>query len=173
MQNALGKGLWGTAVAVTAAVAGLAAPPAAHADERVCRGTIGARSIDGDIKVPSGAICRLVGTRVEGNVKLYRGSTLIATKVVVGGNIQGDNSRRVSVTGSRVDGSIQLKSGRGSIQLSGNRVDSDVQLFSNRGPSAVSRNVIGGNLQCKSNVPKPTGSGNRVHGNKEDQCKRL
>jgi hypothetical protein len=165
---------------LTAAVCGVGAlglataAPAATNDERTCRGTIGARSLDVDIRVPSGATCRLNGTRVDGNVKVYRNATLIATGVRVGGNIQAENAKSVRVSGSRVGGSVQLKQGRGGpINLTRNTVDSDIQLFSNVGSSVVSRNVVGGNLQCKSNRPKPTGGGNRVEGNKEDQCARL
>jgi hypothetical protein len=150
------------------------AAPAAMNDERTCRGTIGARSLDVDIRVPNGATCRLNRTRVDGNVKIYRNATLIAIRVRVGGNIQAENARSVRVSGSRVGGSIQLKQGRrGPINLTRNTVDSDIQLFSNVGGSVVRRNVVDGNLQCKSNRPRPTGGANRVEGNKEDQCARL
>jgi hypothetical protein len=168
-------GLSAAAVLATGAGSGPAtAAPTGTNDERTCRGTIGARSLDVDIRVPSGATCRLSGTRVDGNVKVYRGATLIATGVRVGGNIQAENAKSVVVTRSRVGGSIQLKQGRvGPISLTRNTVDSDIQLFSNVGKSVVSRNVVGGNLQCKSNRPRPTGGANRVEGNKEDQCARL
>ena len=147
---------------------------AATNDERMCRGTIGARSLDVDIRVPSGATCRLKGTRIDGNVKVNRNATLVAAGVRVGGNIQAENAKSVVVTGSRVGGSIQLKQGRvGPINLTRNTIDSDIQLFSNRGKSVISRNVVDGNLQCKSNGPRPTGGANRVEGNKEDQCARL
>jgi hypothetical protein len=164
------------AVACAGSAFGLATvAPAATNDERTCRGTIGAQSLDVDIRVPSGATCKLNGTRPDGNVKVGRGATLVATNVRVGGNIQAENAKSVTVKRSRVEGSIQLKQGRaGRIELTGNTVDSDIQLFSNHGPSIVVReNVVGGNLQCKSNRPKPAGGANRVEGNKEDQCARL
>ena len=164
-----------TSAACCAGIFGLtAAAPAATTDERTCRGTIGARSLDVDIRVPSGATCRLNETRVDGNVKVYGRATLVATGVRVGGNIQAENAKSVVVSRSRVGGSIQLKQGRvGPINLTRNTVDSDIQLFSNSGRSVVLRNVVGGNLQCKSNRPRPTGGANRVEGNKEDQCARL
>ena len=111
-------------------------------------------------------------TKVDGNVKVYRGATLLASNARVGGNVQAENAKRVAVATSRVGGSIQLKQG-GSIELTRNTVGSDIQLFSNRGRSVVSRNSVDGNLQCKSNRPSPAGGGNRVQGNKEDQCARL
>ena len=155
--------------------------PAAHADDRVCRGTIGSQHIDGSVIVPKGASCTLTGTRIDGNVLVRGNATLLAKGVKVDGNIQADNHRTVvvrhrkvdgQVKRSRIEGSIQLKQGGGG-KLLGNVVGSDIQLFSNDGRFVVRGNVVGGNLQCKSNDPKPIGGGNRVEGNTEDQCKNL
>lgn len=147
--------------------------PAAHADERVCRGTIGTAVIDGDVRVAPGASCVLAGTTVKGNVYVSRSSTLTSRAAKVNGSIQAENHTRVVLlTGTTVGGSVQLKQG-GSARLEAIRVNGDIQLFSNRGTQTVNRNTIGGNLQCKSNVPAPTGTGNIVGGTKEDQCARL
>lgn len=115
----------------------LSVAPPAQADERVCRGSIGPRSIDGDVVVPRGATCRLGGTQVDGNVRVEGGATLVARGVRVGGNIQAENHRRVVVakrdgTRSRVGGSVQLVQGGGG-ELRGVVVGSDIQLFSNDG----------------------------------------
>ncbi|MDQ3112687.1 MAG: hypothetical protein M3Q84_01115, partial [Actinomycetota bacterium] len=67
--------LTGIAIAVTSTL--LTASPAL-ADDRVCTGTIGAVSIDGDVVVPDNATCKLEGTKVDGNVKVNNGATLIA-----------------------------------------------------------------------------------------------
>lgn len=152
---------------------------AAHADDDVvCRGTIGKRAIGGNVIVPQNATCRLVRTVVDGDVKAYSGAVLRVEGVRVEGNIQTSGARTVVVAGNRglntrVDGNIQLTNGRsgGSIRLAA--VYGDIQLFSNRGTFDVRRNVVAGNLQCKSNSPSPTGLGNRVKGNKEGQCRRL
>jgi len=158
----------------------LAAAPA-FADDTTCRGTIGAKHLDGNVIVPQGATCTLAGTRVDGNVFVHGNATLYAKGVKVGGSIQAENHRWVvvrprTVDGqaikSRIDGSIQLKQGGGG-KLLRNVVNADVQLFSNDGQFSVQRNVIDGNLQCKSNDPKPVGGNNKVEGNKEDQCKNL
>lgn len=157
------------------------AAPAAYADSRSCRGTIGAQSLDVDIVVPQGATCRLNGTRIDGNVQVNNGATLIASGVRVGGNVQAENHRRVVVqprtvdgrtTRSQVGGSVQLVQGGGGKILRA-RVNADVQLFSNRARFAVRGNAIDGNLQCKTNNPRPVGGNNVVQGNKEDQCRRL
>ena len=151
--------------------------PAAHADDTVCRTTIGAVSIDGDIVVPSGASCTLNGTTVEGNVKVYSGASLKAQGVVVDGNVEGENHRRVIVkplNGKRsvIDGNIQVEQGGGG-RLIKNVVNGDIQVFSNKARFTINRNSVDGNLQCKSNSPKPRGTANRVGGNKENQCRRM
>jgi hypothetical protein len=178
------------AAASFAALVSATAP--ASAEERVCRGAIGAETVD-NLLVPQLASCRLDGTRVKGTIKVERDATLAAARVVVIGNVQGENARSVSVTaGSRVGGSVQVKQGGGatvadsfvdgSVQLEQNTaalrvlrntVGADVQAFQNTGGVQVSRNRIDGNLQCKENRPAPTGGGNVVQGNKEDQCSRL
>src|SRR5262245_49192318 len=99
-------------VAAGLAVAGAAASPAV-AEERSCRSSIGAVTVD-NLKVPQGATCMLDGTRVKGTIKVARDATLQATNVRVVGNVQAENHRRVNMSGSRVGGSVQVKQGGGS-----------------------------------------------------------
>lgn len=178
----------------------LTAPPAL-ADDRRCRGTIGAVFIDGNVIVPKGANCTLRGTRVDGNVHVKGNAKLVARGVKVGGNIQAENHRYVEVTPRtvrgktirpRIDGDIQLESrGYGEVRravvdgniqtkqnnrrqvIVRNNVNGDIQAFSNKGGVRIHRNVVDGNLQCKSNNPRPTGDHNRVNGNKENQCRTM
>ncbi len=183
---------------VFAAAAGVAAgisaglPATAHAEERVCRGSIGARTLD-NVRVPSGATCRLTGTYVKGTITVQRGATLAANGVRVVGNVQGENARNVVVQRqSRVGGSVQVKQGRsaavvgsrvtgdiqydangGYLRANGNRVGGSIQVVGTSGGAEIFRNVVNGNLQCKENRPRPTGGGNTVGGNKEDQCSRF
>ena len=192
----------GSLVAATAAmVASVFAAPTALADDRRCTGTIGAVSIDGNVIVPAGATCTLVGTRVDGNVLVKPNARLNAKGARIGGSIQAENHRYVLVAPRIVNGDavrthvnsdIQLVSGGGSEvrraviggQLqskqnnarqvaSHNVIKGDLQAFSNHNGYRIHRNVIDGNLQCKSNRPAPTGDFNRVQGNKEDQCRNL
>jgi hypothetical protein len=148
----------------------LAAAPA-HAEERTCRGTIGAVTLD-NVRVPQGATCTLDGTRVQGTITVGSRATLRAVQVRVVGNVQAENARHVLVRASSVGGSVQHVQG-GSAAVRNNRVTGDVQMFSNNGAIGINGNRINGNLQCKSNAPAPTGAGNVVDGNKEDQCRRL
>jgi hypothetical protein len=152
------------------AAAFVAAP--ASAEERSCRGTLRAVTVD-NLRVPQGATCRLRGTRVKGTIKVERAGRLFARHVRVIGNVQGEGARHVAVTrGSRVGGSIQVVQGRhGSVLRS--RIVGDVQFFENRGRIEIRRNRINGNLQCKENARRPVGGRNVVGGNKEDQCARL
>jgi len=166
------------------------APGPAAAEERTCRGSIGARTVD-NLRVPGGATCTLNGTTVKGTIKVERNAVLFAYGVRVIGNVQAENSRKVIVAdGSRVGGSVQVvQSGiakvrdsriNGNILFDDNSglnvarrnvIGADVQAFQNSGGVRIYNNRIDGNLQCKANSPRPLGSGNVVDGNKEDQCR--
>jgi hypothetical protein len=183
-----------SALAITSLAAPLlllsAAP--ASAEERDCRGTIRAATVD-NLRVPQYANCVLLGTRVKGTIKVEWNATLRAEDIVVIGNVQAENAKSVRVLdGSRVGGSVQVKQGGGAV-VSDSRIEGDiqydansamlrvlrnivggsVQAFQNTGGLEVRRNRIDGNLQCKENAPRPVGGGNIVGGNKEDQCARL
>jgi hypothetical protein len=157
------------AIASVAAAAFTVAP--ALAEERSCRGSMGAVTVD-NLRVPQGATCRLNGTRVKGTLQVQRGATLNASRIRVVGNVQAEGAANVNVVLSRIGGSIQVVQGRNST-FNRNFVNHDVQYVANRGVIAISRNRIEGNLQCKENRRRPIGGGNRVQGVKEDQCARL
>jgi hypothetical protein len=180
------------AALVLAAGAAGALPATAYADERVCRGVIGARTLD-NVRVPTGATCRLTRTFVKGTITVQRGATLVATRVRVVGNVQAEGARNVVVRrASRVGGSVQVKQGgaasvlesrvtgdiqydanRGTLRANWNRVGGSIQVVGNRARALIFRNVVNGNLQCKENSPRPLGNRNRVGGTKEDQCRRF
>ncbi|MGH2589599.1 MAG: hypothetical protein ACRDGW_02240 [Actinomycetota bacterium] len=164
----------------------------ASAEERVCRNSIGAVTVD-NLRVPQGAECTLNGTFVEGTIKVERDATLRASGVRVIGNVQAENARRVVVRArSSVGGSVQIVQG-GSAKIvhskitgdilfddqdralaaNSNRIGGNLQAFQNTGGVTINDNRIDGNLQCKENVPAPSGGGNVVDGSKEDQCERL
>ncbi len=168
--------------------------PAALAEERVCRGTIGATTVD-NLRVPSGAACTLNGTKVEGTIKVENNAKLYANGVRVIGNIQSEGFQAITVReGSKVGGSVQRKNGQsdGSGKVVSTRINDDLQFFSNEalmvarnntilgnlqavqntGGLVISGNTIAENLQCKENNPPPTGGGNKA-GDKEDQCAAL
>ncbi len=182
----------GLAILLAAAATTMAVPQLALAEETVCRGTIGARTLD-NVKVPQGATCTLEGTKVEGTIKVNSGARLEAIDVNVIGNVQGENARNVIVRkNSRVGGSVQIVQGKkakvasskvkmdilydeqsGEVIVRSNTVGGNVQAFQNTGGVRIRDNVIDGNLQCKENQPAPTGGNNQVEGSKEDQCENL
>ena len=168
--------------------------PAAQAEERVCRGTIGATTVD-NLLVPQGATCTLNGTRVEGTVKVERNATLTASGIRVKGNVQSEGFKNITLRqNSVVVGSVQLENGLdgGSGRVLNSKVNGDLQFFSNdarmvargntilanfqanqnTGGLVIENNRIAENLQCQSNNPPPTGGGN-IAGDKEGQCARL
>jgi hypothetical protein len=178
-------------LAPAALVLGMAPPAAADVS---CTGTIGAQFIGDNIRVPSGASCTLSGTTVDGNVLVGRGARLTALNATINGNIQDDNggTGAVQVSGSRIDGDIQIEAGT-SVTVSSTRIDGNLQLERNTGPIRAERNTIdgdlqanqnsggltiiantiGGNLQCQANNPAPAGHSNTVRGNAEGQCAGL
>jgi hypothetical protein len=186
------KRIMATAFAGLLALAVMA--PAALAEERVCRGTIGAKTVD-NLRVPQDASCTLNGTKVQGTIKIENGASLVATGVRVIGNVQSEDFQSIALReGSRVGGSVQLKNGQeggtgkvvktritGDLQFEtnearmvarGNTILANLQAVGNTGGVVISNNTIAENLQCKENNPPPTGGGNRA-GDKEDQCAAL
>jgi hypothetical protein len=179
-------------ILVAAAITVMTVPHVALAEEKVCRGTIGSKTLD-NVKVPQGETCTLNGTKVKGTVKVNKGARLEAIEVNVIGNVQGENARNVIVRkDSRVGGSVQVVQGKkatvagskvkgdilyddqsGEVIVSSTSIGGNVQAFQNTGGVHIQDNVIDGNLQCKENKPAPTGGNNEVKGNKEDQCKKL
>jgi hypothetical protein len=168
--------------------------PAAQAEERVCRGTIGATTVD-NLRVPQGASCTLNGTRVEGTVKVERNARLTANGITVKGNVQSEGFKNIVLReASVVVGSVQLENGLsdGSGRVLNTRINGDLQFFSNEarmiargntilanfqanqnmGGLVIENNRVAENLQCQSNSPPPTG-GNNTAGDKEGQCARL
>lgn len=168
--------------------------PAALAEERVCRGTIGARTVD-NLRVPQDSSCTLNSTRVKGTIKVENGAKLVANGVRVVGNVQSEGFQAITLReGSRVGGSVQLKNGlsggvgkvlstriNGDLQFEANEATmtarnstilANLQAFQNTGGVVLQNNTIAENLQCKENVPPPTGGGNKA-GDKEDQCAAL
>jgi hypothetical protein len=58
----------------------IAFAPGAAAEERACRGSIGAVTLD-NVRVPAGATCTLTGTVLKGTLKVEKGATLYASRV--------------------------------------------------------------------------------------------
>ena len=131
--------------ALVAATAALAAAPSAFAEERSCRGTLGAITVD-NLRVPQGATCTLNGTRVKATVKVERAATLHATGIRVIGNVQAGGAARVNLKASNV-GAASRSSRVARPRSTENTIKGDVQFFENRGAVVISSNRIDGNLR--------------------------
>ncbi|MEZ0234580.1 MAG: hypothetical protein ACAH81_06505 [Actinomycetota bacterium] len=181
-----------TMLALITACATILTAPAAHAEERTCRGSLGRITVD-NLRVPDGATCTLNGTTVKGTIKVESRATLVADSVRVVGNVQAENAKKVVVrNGSRVGGSVQIVQGGigrvvrtnvqgdilyddqgGKVAAIRSTVGGNIQAFQNTGGVGIRGNRVDGNLQCKENHPAPVGGNNIVDGSKEDQCSRL
>jgi hypothetical protein len=167
-------------------------PPVIQSGDGTCQGFLGAVTVE-NLEVPEGTSCTLTGTRVQGNIFIRNGASLLAQDVMVNGNIQAEGAHLIEVlAGSSVGGSIQLKQGgsarvesvmvtgdiqfeshNGTLSAAGNQVGGNIQVFQNAGGITIAGNFVNGNLQCKENSPAPGGGNNTVQGNKEDQCAGL
>ena len=181
-----------TMLALITACATILTAPAAHAEERTCRGSLGRITVD-NLRVPDGATCNLNGTTVKGTIKVESRATLVADSVRVVGNVQAEDAKKVVVrNGSRVGGSVQIVQGGigrvvgtnvqgdilyddqgGKVAAIRSTVGGNIQAFQNTGGVEIRGNRVDGNLQCKENHPAPVGGNNIVDGSKEDQCSRL
>jgi hypothetical protein len=158
-----------------------------------CTGRVGSVSVDGDVTVPAGATCELVGTVVEGNVSVGPAARLIARGVDVDGDIEGERTAAVEitddanvggnlqlesggtalVTGSHVDGDVSWEEQHAALRARGNTVSGNLELDGSTGGVTVTDNKVGGDLICEDNTPAPRGGHNTVSGDKDGQCHDL
>src|SRR5918996_3602552 len=135
-------------VAVVALGGAMLLPMApASAEERVCRGAMGAVTVD-NLRVPQDATCTLTSTFVQGTVKVERNATLKAFDIRVIGNVQAENARKVVVReGSSVGGSVQIVQG-GAAKIVGNKIGGDILFDEQDGAVAANANRVGGKPQA-------------------------
>ena len=158
-----------------------------------CSGRAAAVSVDGDVTVPDGATCELLGTHVEGNVSIGHTARLYASSVDVDGDIEGERTLAVEashnstiggnlqlesggtalVTDSHVDGDLSWEDQHGDLEARDKAVRGNLELEGNTGHVTVSQNRIGGDLSCQDNSPAPQGRDNTVSGDEEQQCHDL
>jgi hypothetical protein len=143
--------------------------------------SLGAQTV-GNVTVPNGARCVLLGTRVTGNLLLGADAAVQASAAVVDGNVQGQQRPRVRMaggvvrgsvqlvnhdslvlTGVQIDGSVQAMQGLGGLlRLQDLRVNGSVQLASQRGPAVILANRVQGELSCDGFAQRPVLGGNQA-----------
>ena len=157
-----------------------------------CQSKYGAVKLDGNVVIA--APCTLNGTKVDGNIKIFAGGSLIAVGAVIDGNIKADTADFIDLRNTEVDGNVDLKEmvgdvsyirdstidgkvkldkNRSHLKLLRNYVDKNVDVVKNSGGVVISDNVIDGDLKCEKNSPKPEASNNMVSGKMKDQCSGL
>ena len=130
--------------------------------------------VKGTVKVERDATLRARSIRVIGYVQGENAARVVVDRSELGGSLQVKQGGGAELTESRLGGDVQLDANDGATQrVVANDVNGSVQVISNRGGVDIPRNLIVGNLQCKENVPAPSGAGNVVQGNAEDQCASL
>lgn len=161
-------------------------------NEGSCWGSLGAIVVE-NLAVPTGAVCTLHGTQVNGTITVEQGSTLTASQVIIAGDVKADSATHLvleagstvagnieikqsdggEITHVQVEGNIVLESNTGAFVVEGNWLNGNLQAFKNSGELLLNGNVIEGNMQCKENRLLPNGRNNVVYGNLEDQCVAL
>ena len=157
-----------------------------------CQSEFGSVKLKGNLVIA--APCTLKGTKVDGNVKIFAGGSLIAVGAVIDGNIKADTADFIDLQNTEVDGNVDLKEmvgdisfirdstidgnlklnkNRSRLKLLRNYIDKNLHVSKNRGGVVITDNVIDGNLHCEKNNPKPEGDNNMVSGKKTDQCSGL
>jgi hypothetical protein len=115
------------AVASLAAIALAAAPSQAGARPSECSGTAENLTIRGDLAVPAGASCSLLGSTVTGNVEVRADATLSLDGSTVRGNLTVRSGGFVTTVGSRVGGRTNLQAALGG-SFEGSELDGRVEI---------------------------------------------
>lgn len=174
------------ALVALALVSSILAPSAstAAADDTECTGVLGPVTVD-NIVVPPNAVCKLIGTQVQGNIKILENATFDATNANIHGDVQSDKSFYTDLyIGSRVGGDVQIKNSAVDTDICGTTIIGDLQLEGIGGtldaarigetfhPAGVTncvaganKVVIGGNLQAQKNRRPVDIFGSEVGGN--------
>ena len=161
-------------------------------DEINCQSEFGNVKLKGNVVIA--APCKLKGTKVDGDIKIFAGGSLIAVGAVIDGNIKADTADFIdlqntevngkvdlkemvgdisSIRDSTIDGDLKLDKNRSRLELLRNYIDKNLRVSKNSGGVVITDNVIDGHLHCDKNTPKPEGGNNMVSGNKKDQCSGL
>jgi hypothetical protein len=148
---------------------------------------LNATTVGGNLTVPPGRWCDLVGVVVNGNLQVRGGSGLRLTGSTVHGNLQAQGTTGAAdplapganvICDSAIGGNLQIQSsgssspwqigGCGPVTVAGN-----LEFHVNAGTgNTIVRTTVQGNLQCQGNHDVG-GGGNTVVGNRQGQCAGL
>jgi hypothetical protein len=137
----------------------------AQAAERQCVGLIGPETIEGNVVVPAGAVCDLLGTRVLGNVFVREEASLLANGADVRGNVEGDLEAFVDLVESAVGGTLALRESVGTL-VAGSSIDGNIESTGSRLVLLFVAS-IGGNVKVDGGGALIVGDGLEVNGTLE------
>ena len=130
------------------------AQPASGALVTTCRGAAGAVTVPGDLIVPRGAACSLLGTTVTGNVRVNANADLLLEGATVGGEVSVTRNGYVDViAGTSIAGPVRGQDAFG-VFIEGSTVGGSV-LQSSPNPTATEPFVylfsagVGGGLDSR------------------------
>jgi hypothetical protein len=170
-------------------LAALVVPAIGLAEPTQCAGTVVGDSIDdpatidGNVVVPAGADCLLIGVVVEGTITVGEGASLGFSTLcdpvnvtscfggAVGGNIKANGATTIGLSYVNVDGNVRVRDS-GTISLFRSGIAKNASFEGNDYVSFYTVG-IGGNLSCTNNDVVDLIAFISVGGNSSGQCAAL
>lgn len=121
----------------------------------VLKGTVGPRTIDGNVVIARGTSCVLNGTIIKGNVRILNGAKLRTFGAQIEGNIQAAGAKLVDLSQvTTIGGDVQGKGTRSILVRGNTRVEGNVQLTEGSAPRnvdalLVQNAIVGGDVQAE------------------------
>ena len=120
----------------------------AHAAQ-TCSSSINDSTIQGEVSVQG--TCTIQGSRIDGNVSIQPGSTLIIKDTTVVGPISGDKVKALDVQGSRLGKGILVTGSVESVKLTHTSVHGAPVMLSGAKTVDVSSSNVGDSMTLKDN----------------------
>jgi hypothetical protein len=159
-------GKLGLLVGLTVAVGLLVGLATAQAAQRQCVGVIGPETVRGDVVVPAGAECQLLGTRVRGNVRLMSDSSALLDGASVSGSVESRGSAALNLISTAVAGNVRAGGGRTQVFGDGLEVGGTLEA---RGAEFfdLHSSTVNGNFYVRDTQTGSRFCGNTLNGNAE------
>jgi hypothetical protein len=145
------------------------------ADRQTCETTVTGMH-DGPLWVEGGITCVSDAT-VTGPIMVASNAGVVISDSVVTGPLRSHGATVVTITGTTIDGSVNINGTTSTASISGNDITGPVSFTANStdAPAVIAGNTIAGPLRCSGNEPPPVHNGdpNTVRGGKRGQCADL
>ena len=119
----------------------------------------------------------LDGATINGPVRVLSGASLYATGGKIAGPMDASGASAVVLLGTAVGGPLNVTDATGEVAVETAKVDGPVNLVNNAAPVAtiVAASTAGGPLHCAGNAQQPVNNGlpNKVGGPTSGQCQGL